>query len=690
MARSKTRVSPIAGLALIAALLSLVVVAAPSAAVAAGASSSGLAWAVTDAKTGTTFTAQFTLVPLRGPDFRVRVQGAGGVLTDVTAQVPEDASYLGTVDGHPDAAAAATVWADGTVHGEIIFDRGATWFFTEHAVSKRRGMDPPASYPWPLRRSMDTDLIGSDTLTTEVAYDVDSAQYALGGNVAPVLDTVRNTLNNERLIYLQDVGISQTLGDVVIRADAASDPYAPLAATTNAYLGAVRNEWTTTLSPYPDDQVQVVSPRISGGLAYESSYQKAWNFGAYGGGPDDWSAVSRHENGHNWGPLDENGGDPEGPTVMSGNAYARFDSTELYAIANSRSTRKPALTNTGTYQTTHIPPYAGMDLLQVVAGSTAAPLSPLVNDHSANGSALHLVSADVTSALGATIAVDTGDRIDYLPLAASTDAIDHFSYTVADANGYTATGLVLVKNTAPFTVVEAESAQPTGAAIVTDGSDHSGTGYVAFAAGKAQSLEWTIPSDTEHDVTLEFQTKNTAAGSADISVDNIAAGTLAVNPAVPGPENEGTIWGPSGITAHLKAGTNTIRLTSSSLDPVDFLRITDNPAAATTGATPALAALTGDGHAPDDDPSVGTADSGVRADTAAPASGSSASSAAHAGSLASTGQTVYASLLTGLAIAILLAGIALRRKWSKDRPLARHLRTDSNCDGNTRRWRTQR
>jgi hypothetical protein len=573
-------VARIAATVLVAAAASMAI--APSAAHAAG---NTLSWTVNDPDTGAAVSIVLTQVPLRGPDFRVRLQAANGSFSDLTSQLAAESSYLGTVPGHPDADAAATVWADGTVHGEVIFDRGATWYFTDHAVTSTRGRDAPSAYVWPVRRSMDSDLIGNNSLSTEVGYDVDSAAYTeFGKSASLVLDTVQNTLNNERLIYMQDAGVTQILGDVVIRGDAASDPYAALPADTSDYLSALRAQWTTALAPYPEDQVQVVSPRVDSGLAYITSYEKQWSFGAYGADPDDWSIFARHENAHNWGVLDENGGDPEGSTIQSGNQYARWDSTELYAIANARTTQRQRLTNNGIYTATPLPPYAGMDLLTAVAGPGTSTILPLVNDHSANGLALHVTHVDAISALGAHVSLGANNSLIYGDLSQPTTAIDHFFYTVSDAAGFTATGVVLVKNETPSTLLEAEGAQLSNASVVSDGSDHSGPGYVTFPSTAGASVQWTVNSPVAEDVTLEFQTENSAVGTAQVLVNNASAGSLTISAAQAGPEGEGTLWGPMKLTAHLLAGPNTITFVPTGVDQLDFLRVdwAANQSASTT------------------------------------------------------------------------------------------------------------
>ena len=102
---------------------------------------------------------------------------------------------------------------------------------------------------------------------------------------------------------------------------------------------------------------------------------------------------------------------------MEGNQYARFGGPELYAIMLSRNARIGSLIdNLGTWTTTQVPPYAGLDLVDAVAGSGEVTVDVLANDHDANADDLHLVSADATSIDGGQVTV-VGDTA-ALPAAA--------------------------------------------------------------------------------------------------------------------------------------------------------------------------------------------------------------------------------------------------------------------------------
>lgn len=566
---------PLALLA-VGALTLTAAAALPSSAVATTVGST--TWQITSGMpSGGPLTLDLTPVSLRGPDFDVKVQNADGSFTDVTASLPAEHDYLGTVPGHPDMAVAATQLSDGTMQGEIVLDRGVTWWFSGNAVTGTRGESNPA-YKWPNRNGITSDIIGPGQVRTEIGWDIDSSLFTqaapsgFGSDPVRAIDIAQLSMNEMRLPYIQDVGITPVLGTVILRGSSAHDPYASLTASTGAYLGAVNHEWNSvdewaaTPGLAPNNQAQVISNRIGGGNAYIGG-----NSSAVGGSASGWAVVARHEAAHNWGVYDENGGDPEGGTIQSGNRYARWDSTEVNAIGATRQGLVNSSRALGTYTTTDLPPYAATDYIQAVAQGPVINFNPLANDHSANGSALTLLSVQPTSALGNPVRLN-GNTISYVPNIAATTSIDTFTYVVADANGMTSTGLVMVKNLAPFKKYEAESGTLSSGATIYPGNwDHSGASAVKLPAG-GQSVSWTVTQPVERDVTLSFWTKNWSAGTANVTVDGGTPTALSVPAASAGLEGEGQLWGSTSVTVHLTAGTHTISYASTNVDQyVDYM-----------------------------------------------------------------------------------------------------------------------
>lgn len=555
-------------------------------------------WSLTTVPSGGPLTLDVKKVSLRGPDFKVLLQQADGSFADVTSQIPAEQDYLGTVEGHPDAVVAMTVLSDGSVQGEVVLDRGVTWWFTDHAVTGTRG-SATVTYKWPLRRPMDSDIIGSSTYLDEVGYDIDSSLYTAMGSPAKAMDMAQLSLNLQRVPWIQDAGMVPVLGTVILRGSSAQDPYAAAPATTGAYLGVVQSQWQAAVwsasGHYPDTQVQAISNRFGGGVAWINDGSQSWDFSAAGGSPTTgWAVTARHEGSHNFGINDEHGGDPEGATIQSGNAYARYDSTELYAFGQTRNAAAAAgwIKPAGVWTASELPPYATTAYIEATAHGADVTFDPITADHSANGSPLHLVSVQGRSQLGAAVSA-SGDQVTYHPLDAPTSTIDTFSYVVGDANGHTATGIVMVKNLQPFRQLEAETGTTlTGGSVVTNGGDHSGPGYVSLTAGVGHSVTWTVNQPAKRVVTLTFMTKNGAAGNAAVTVDGGTPVTITVPQATAGPESEGTIWTPVSTTVHLAAGPHTISYTTADVaQSVDSLRL-DWPDAAPTLAQPITVAAT--------------------------------------------------------------------------------------------------
>lgn len=588
-------------LAAIAVVVSLAV-AGPASPAPASADADEFTHVIDTAANGRALTPSLTLhlgeVPLAGADFAVFTQAADASFTDVTADLVRPTTYLGTVDGRSDAMVAATRLSNGDLWGQVVFDRGATWFFKNDVVSFTRGIDPPAAFDkLPTRQSMTADSIGSDQYSFQVGFDVDSAYYATvgGGSAQTVIDHAFHSLNNVRATYMQNVGLMPQLGTIRIRTSVKADPYSALEAKTNVYLPVLRSEWRTNFPNHPNDQVNVISSRMGGGITYGVSLDRSWTYAVIGAQRTDWDIVLRHEVGHNFFLADGHAGGFEGSTIDSGNLYARFDSAEVHTFAAVRQARisQGVLTPEGRYVTTSIPPYAATDLVDAVAGTTGAPavFTPLANDHSANGAALTLTEVDGTSALGARVETAPDGSVHYTPLAAPTAAVDHFVYTVADGNGMTATGLVLVRNTGPFEVFEAENQQLTRAKVRQPADDLSGNfsgRYIDVDPDGTVTLN--VQSPEARDVTVSVRMRNADAkkpSTTDVAVNGTTAITAAPAPA-------GASYSVQTHAVHLQKGANVIRYSvKGAAQRLDFIRV-DWPDSAPSATTPeALTAAVG-------------------------------------------------------------------------------------------------
>lgn len=463
--RVPRRVAPVA----VAALT--VLLALPAAAAAQDPNATDLTQEVT--RNGETLTMRLHKVPLRGPHFEIKVQKAGGGY-DTAAPAIGERAFLGTVDGRPGAVASGIVTADGTLRGQISFDRGATWFTSGATVTGTRGLGAQ-TYKWPTTPTMATDLTDGRMRAWDLAVDLETKfMAARGGSVAAALEAVEYSLSNVRAIYMRDTGLMPRVARIVVRAAPAADPYAPTPG-----LGLLRTEWRANQTDAIRDEAMLVDAgNGGGGVAYAVNFDPNWTYARSGADADgSFDVVARHEIGHNFDADDNQAGNAEGATIMNGNAVSRFSGTELQPILASRTARLSVFDDLGRWADTGLPPYAAMDLADGVAPGTTATVDVLVNDHDANAQALTLTAVDATTKAGGSARIVDG-KVAYTAPAGAY-GLDAFGYTVTDTCGQTATGLVLAR--APGAATDATSAGGTTTGTVGVVPDAPGRSTCAVA-----------------------------------------------------------------------------------------------------------------------------------------------------------------------------------------------------------------
>ncbi|KAA1421832.1 hypothetical protein F0U44_06065 [Nocardioides humilatus] len=447
-----------AALGLLATILAApaAVIAAPAstAAPAAPAGASSVVGEVTQTMTygGRTITVRMQPFALRGPDFEVLLQQADGSL--VPQSVGAERGYLGSVDGDPTAVSTAIRRSDGVLEGTVTFDRGATWFFRDGDVYYTRGLTQPTTFKWPSSttesRNVSTGAgqAGTTTYRWDIGYDLSYDWFTdptVGSSVDVALDAVEAEVAEMAGLYIQDAMLRPALGRVIIRADATANPYAD----GTDLLGKVSDEWADNQADSNSDVVMLRStPDSGGGVAWIGTAGSDWTGASVLGSYAD-PVVTRHEVGHNWSGRDNHTNGPEGPTVMSGNQFNRFDGTELSAIFRHRDYQQthqatPPFTPLGTFDVP-VPPYAALDLVDNVDARVSRRFRPLANDHDANGDKLTVLSVEPTSHLGGKVSV-FNNAITYTgPHVAAADTIDWVKYVVRDATGKTATGVAIFR-----------------------------------------------------------------------------------------------------------------------------------------------------------------------------------------------------------------------------------------------------
>ncbi|MEO5914539.1 MAG: LamG-like jellyroll fold domain-containing protein [Luteolibacter sp.] len=397
--------------------------------------------------TGTqSVSVDFAYHPIRSSNFGVLVQQADGSYTTYTAGVAR--TYLGTVTGYPGAIAMGLLRANGTLLAKVAFEDGKTWYTTGGNATAGGSSFTPV---WPTS-VVGNGGAGSTVFAAEVGIDLTNDYYVnCGGTVDAMVEKCEFSVMSADMVYLRDAAILHRIGKIIVRADAAQDPYATDGADTNLLLPRVRTVWNTgTPMGSTHDLGLVVHSGANGGLAYVGTVGTSSKYSANDSDLDgDFSVVWRHEAGHNWSSNHyEGGGNPEGSTIMSNNSLSRFSSSELLKIITHRATRT-VLDNLGSYSFP-LPPRANQDTGSFLRNSSTT-LDVLANDSDSNGQALALQSFDSTASLGGSLtrSVGTGpggrDQITYTPPPTLASGTDWFKYRVQDSAGMQAVGYAMLR-----------------------------------------------------------------------------------------------------------------------------------------------------------------------------------------------------------------------------------------------------
>lgn len=444
-----------------------------------------------------TITMRLTKEDLRGANFELWSQNSSGGY-DVVTPVAER-SYIGTVDEYPGAISCGILQDDGQFRGVVYFDRASQWFTHANAVTGTRGgPEKPYVYAYP-DFNVTPGSIGTNMYGFDVGVDARYSYYAnkAGSSVAKTFELVEFSVAVTRAIYMRDALLRPYLGRIIIRTSQSQEPYDGLGGGT--YLDALKTEWESNHTSANRDVVcGVASNEVGGGLAWVGVIGGSSAYSVNdSAGDGDFSAVWRHELGHNWGCGHYDGGQPELRTIMSNNQYGRFSCGELKVILDERDEKIAFLDNLGVYTAVNLHPYTCLDDVRFKVGvDTQVTVDVLANDHDGNGHALTLSTFDSYSNLGGAVTLSAGtgpngrDELLYSAPGSLTSGFDYFSYTVVDSSGQTQTGIVVVD------IVQANRAQIYWALDET-------TGTTAF------------------DQTA-FQRDGAALGGLDLSADNVA------------------------------------------------------------------------------------------------------------------------------------------------------------------------
>jgi len=345
------------------------------------------------------------------------------------------------------------------------------------------------------------------------AYSTDDSVYT---NMVTVSKTSDNNLaqsyalptDTKGIVYIKVFDTDSTPGNQIYdtlfidRMHIHSFPHAGTFLNNGTY--GVVPEWYANHAGANRDVTALASPNIGGGLAYVASIGNAFSVnGSWGDGSFD--LTFRHEVGHNWGAYDLHADSPEGYTLMCGNDFGRYAGPTIEFMFDERDRKLGLLDSQGTYSTIDLPPYAALDVANVMieSGNTVT-IDVLANDYDVNGDILTIDSFESTSEMGGTItrSVGTGpggrDELTY-SMDSQPGLTDNFYYTVIDSAGSTASGVALVYHHKAKTLAGYwKLNESTG----TDASDSSGNGFTGALQGGQ-----TFDSDSisgQYDTALDF------------------------------------------------------------------------------------------------------------------------------------------------------------------------------------------
>lgn len=389
----------------------------------------------------------FTLHSIRSSNFQVLVQQADGSYSTYSADVAR--TYLGTVSGYPGAVAICVRRANGTVLSKVSFEDGKTWASTGGVSSASGSSIIPA---WPTTVVSDGGA-GARVYAAEVGIDSTYDHYVTcGGTVDAVVEQCELSVMSANMVYLRDAAILHRIGKIIVRANSSQDPYMADAGSTGLLLPHMRTLWNTGIPMGSTHDIGLVAhPRANGGLAYVGVIGGSSRYSANGSdAAGDFSGVWRHEAGHNWSSSHfEGGGNPEGPTIMSGNSLSRFSSSELRKIISHRISRVASLDDLGSYALA-LPPRANQDTASMLRNSSVR-IDVMANDSDSNGDAITLHSFDPVSSRGGTLTRSAGsgpdgrDVILYTPPARFYAGTDWFRYRIQDSSGMQAVGFAMIR-----------------------------------------------------------------------------------------------------------------------------------------------------------------------------------------------------------------------------------------------------
>ena len=390
---------------------------------------------------GETISVNFTKFSNRGPNFAVFEQQTNGTLANHTPSAVR--TYMGSVTGRSGAIAAGLCRADGSVLANVIFEDGVEWLDRGTAVITPEFDPYTPKFPGNIVRNGGA---GSTLYGAELGIDLPNVQVVRsGGTTATALEIAEFSTMSMNLVYFRDVAIFHRIGRVIVRLDATADPYAADTGNTGLLLDKLTDQWNNVLPASTHDLALTVSPDVGGGLAFGGGIGNP-TYSSNGSAQitGDFSAIARHEVGHNWTLNHFDGGTPEGPTINSGNDLGKMSGPEMELVLTERTDKLAALDNLGTFATL-VPPRAADDRITVEPIGGSIPIDVLVNDNDTNGTAVSILSFDAATQKGLAV-TQNGNSLNIQAPSDFSSGDDFFRYRIQDTDGMTSTAVVHLRS----------------------------------------------------------------------------------------------------------------------------------------------------------------------------------------------------------------------------------------------------
>lgn len=409
---------------------------------------------------GETVDVNFNKFSSRGPLFSVFEQQANGNITEVES-VNEISTYIGLVEGHPEAYAAGMINSDGSILATVIFPDEKTWRDQDGVVTEQSSQSIPFLPTGELFEEFLREAQGSDLYAIDLFLDVDNSFFVeAGASVVQALETLEYNFAVMNATFMRDAAILNRMGKIVIRADEFQDPYdldlslaEPGRARNfvfNFFLGESLSE--TEVRSGPHNVGALITARVAGLANGGGTVRFGTGFtiiSTRANGNGYITPSGRHELGHIWGALhDEGGAHLEGATIMGSipgsNLLSKFAAPSILSmqIARDIGITNGHLPNLGNVAP-QLPPRAMDDylILDIFDGNVETSTVILRNDNDVNGDAISIISVPEFSNAGNPVTFD-GDSITVTGNVITPDLYDWVPYTIEDSSGLTSTAIL--------------------------------------------------------------------------------------------------------------------------------------------------------------------------------------------------------------------------------------------------------